>query len=171
MAGSIWYGALSLYYITATLIYSLLLFDIKNCSYRSYRRCGWIMTVLNIALSVAIVQMIFENKAFEYGDIMVFVFAAYAFYKITMSIIRLVKARGQSNPVMGALALVGLTTGAVTILALQTALLSAFGNGADASLFNTLTGSAVSMLALVISIYMIIKGTKEIKSEKTNEPK
>lgn len=167
---SIWYGALSLYYIITAVIYSLL-FDIQNGTYRAYRLCGCLMTVLNVALSVAIAQMIFEDKAFEYGDIMVFVFATYAFYKITLSIIRLVKSRGQSNPVTSALALVGLTNGAVTVLALQTALLSSFGGNANASLFNTLTGSAVSLLAIGTSIYMIINGTKKIKSEKTNEPK
>lgn len=170
VAESLWYGALSLYYIITAVIYSLL-FDIQNGTYRAYRLCGCLMTFLNVALSIAIAQMIFEDKAFEYGDIMVFVFATYAFYKITVSIIRLVKSRGQINPVTSALALIGLTNGAVTILALQTALLSSFGGSANASLFNTLTGSAVSLLAIGTSVYMIINGTKKIKSEKLNERK
>jgi len=92
MGGSLWFGALSAYYILTALIYGVLLLNIKTSSYRIYRRCGYFMAFLNIALSVAIAQMIFENKAFKYGEIMVFVFATYAFYKLTMAIIRLVKA-------------------------------------------------------------------------------
>ena len=127
------------------------------------------MALLNVALSVAIAQMIFESKGFLYGGLMIYTFAAYAFYKIIMAIIRIVKSRKIHNAVLNAVAIINLTIGMVSILALQTALLSTFGAGVNTSLFNTLTGSLVSLCSIGLSIYMIIKGTKKLKSEKTNE--
>lgn len=171
-ASSIWYGALSLYYISAAIIYGILLLNLKAGSHKgyiTYRRCGYWMALLNVALSVAIAQMIFDNKSFIYGELMIYAFAAYAFYKITMAIIRIVKSRKFDNAILNAVAIVNLTIGMVSILALQTALLSTFGAGVNSSLFNTLTGSAVSLFSVGLSIFMIIKGTKKLKLEKTNE--
>lgn len=169
MGKSVWYGALSFYYIITALIYGSLLLNLKSTSYKIYKRCGYFMAILNTALSAFIAQMIFEDKGFVYGDIMIYVFASYAFYKLTMAIIRLFKTRHHKSPVLSAIALINLTSGMVSVLALQTALLSTFGDGIDNSLFNTLTGSAVSLTAIGISIFMIINGSKKLKLEKTNE--
>lgn len=166
---SIWFGALSAYYILTALIYGVLILNLKTSSYKAYKRCGFFMAILNVALSFAIAQMIFDNRAFEYGEIMVFVFAAYAFYKLTMAIIRFFKTRGNKSPSLRAIALVNLMSGAVSILALQTALLSAFSEGTYVSLFNTLTGIAVSLSSIGISIFMIVTGTKKINLEKNHE--
>jgi len=171
-ASSVWYGALSLYYISAAIIYGILLLNLKSSNkkgYKIYRRCGYLMALLNVALSVSIAQMIFDSKGFLYGELTIYAFAAYAFYKITMAIIRLIKSRKYDNAVLNAIAIINLTVGMVSILALQTALLSAFGEGINHSLFNTLTGSAVSISSIVLSIYMIVNGTKKLNLEKENE--
>ena len=162
LAGSVWYGSLSLYYILTALIYGSIVLKRKkgDMSYAIFVRCGIMELVVHLALSVAIAQMIFDHKSFLYGGLTIYAFAAYAFAKITVAIIQLCKKRHRSTPCLHATALVNLTCGAVSILALQTALLSTFGKGVDTSLFNTLTGSAVSLGALGISIYMIFKGIK-----------
>lgn len=170
MSSSYWYGSLALYYILLAVIYGVILFDRKNDSYKSYRRSGIILSLLNVVLSIAIAQMIFESRAFEYAGLMIYAFAAFAFYKLTMAIIQAVKSRKRRGAGIRALAFINLCSGMVSILALQTALLAAFGEaGADNSLFNTLTGSAVSLSLIGISIFMIINGTKKMKLEKTNE--
>ena len=52
----------------------------------------------------------------------------------------------------------------VSILALQTALLAMFSeDGINISLFNTLTGVAVSALSISIGIYMIASANKKIQ--------
>lgn len=170
---SIWYGSLSLYYILLTLMYGSIISSRKRNKepHRVFKNCGILLMVLNSALSVAIAQMIFDGEGFEYSGIMIYVYATYAFYKLTTAIIKLFKSKHKADPISHATVCVNLTGGMVCILALQTALLSTFGNGVNASLFNTLTGSAVSLTSISISIFMIIKGTKNIKLEKTNESK
>lgn len=129
---------------------------------KTYRNCGILLLVLNIALSVAIAQMIFDDGAFVYAGLMIYASAAYAFYKITMSIINIFRARKQDDLTVQAIRNVNLADATVSILALQTALLNTFsGEGVNISLFNTLTGSVVSLFTLGLGVFMIIKANKE----------
>ena len=177
---SIWYGALAAYYILLALLRGGILAHHNTRrkgkmdnqamqAAKTYRTCGWLLLVLNTALSSAIAQMIFDDQFFTYADWTVFAFAAYAFFKISMSIYNFFKARKQDNLTVEAIRNINLTDAAVSILALQTALLHTFQTGkVDVSAFNTLTGIAVSAVAFALGIYMVIKGNKEVRKEKEN---
>ena len=122
----------------------------------------------NTALPV-LVSMIFDEKGFEYGDYMIYVSALYAFIKISMSIYNFVKAQKQNDLIIESARNINLIDGAVSILALQTAMLYTFSDGAmDISLANTLTGSAVSICAYSVAIYMIVRAIKNRKEEDNN---
>ena len=168
---SIWFGALAAYYIVLSLCRGGLLLHHRKkrdtqrdilIKARNYKRCGVLLLILNAALSSAIGQMIFDDRSFEYKDWFIYAFAAYAFYKIFMSVRNVARARKQDDLTIQAIRNINLIDGAVSILALQTALLHTFGDGSvDISLFNTLTGIAVSGGAITVSIIMIVRGTKE----------
>ena len=179
---SIWYGALAAFYIALALIRGgVLTYHRSRMGKREsdeyvkakvYRNSGIITLILNIALSSAIAQMIFSGAHFSYMGWTVFAYAAYAFYKITMSIISFIKAHKQTDLTVRAIRNINLVDALVSILALQTALLTMFSEGdINISLFNTLTGIAVSVLSVGIGIYMIISANqkmKELKKDKTN---
>lgn len=176
---SIWYGALAAYHIMLAIIRGSVLLSHKSRrankqqnhevkSIKTYRNCGALLVVLNLALSVAIAQMIFSDKFFVYADWTIFAAAAYAFYKITMSIINFFKARKQTDLTVQAIRNINITDGLVSILALQTALLHTFQEGdVSISLFNTLTGSVVSLANLSLGIFMIVKANRRLKMLKT----
>ena len=131
--------------------------------------CGILLLILYAALSSAIAQMIFDDRGFSYKDWLIFAFAAYAFYKIIMAVRNAIKARRQDDLTIQAIREINLVDAAVSILALQTALLHTFGDGSvDISLFNTLTGSVVSIFSVGLSIMMIVRGHKKIKELKNN---
>ncbi len=173
---SIWFGALAAYYIFLALMRSgLLLYHrgIKNFEgeelkrAKRYTQCGVLLFILNAALSSAIAQMIFDDRAFEYKDWLIYAFAAYAFYKIIMSVRNVIKAQQQDDLTIQAIRQINLVDSAVSILALQTALLHTFSDETvDISLFNTLTGCVVSAFSIALSIYMIVRGIKKIKEIK-----
>ena len=172
MTGSIWFGALAAYYIFIAIMRGGLLLGSRRKirsealnRAKNYRRCGIWLLFLNIALSSAITQMIFDDRAFEYKDWLIYAFAAYAFYKIIMAIINAIKARRHDDLTVQGIRNINIVDSAVSILALQTALLHTFSvsGEVDISLFNTLTGSAVNLFTIGLSIFMIIKGTKEIR--------
>ncbi|MBQ9714179.1 MAG: hypothetical protein IJV83_02540 [Clostridia bacterium] len=182
---SIWYGALAAFYISLVFLRGgVLLYHkkrvgknnlLQNEEYikaRVYRNSGIITLVLNVALSVAIAQMIFSDAHFFYMGWTIFAYAAYAFYKITMSVISFLKAHRQTDLTVRAIRNINLVDALVSILALQTALLTTFSEGeANISLFNTLTGSAVSLLSIAIGVYMIVSANKKIKEKQKEKIK
>lgn len=182
---SIWYGALATFYIALALIRGGVLTYHRSrmgkqdrresdeyLKAKVYRNSGIVTLILNLALSSAIAQMIFSGAHFSYMGWTVFAYAAYAFYKITMSIISFIKAHKQTDLTVRAIRNINLVDALVSILALQTALLTMFSEGdINISLFNTLTGIAVSVLSVGIGIYMIVsanKKMKELQKEDTN---
>ncbi|MBQ9781699.1 MAG: hypothetical protein IJW26_00780 [Clostridia bacterium] len=174
---SIWYGALAAFYISLAFLRGGVLTyhrkrigkkcEIENDDYakaKLFRTSGTITLVLNVALSSAIAQMIFSNAHFSYMGWTVFAYAAYAFYKITTSIISFIKAQKQTDLTVRAIRNINLVDALVSILALQTALLTTFGDGTmNISLMNTITGIVVSCLSIAIGIYMIYYGNNKIK--------
>lgn len=174
---SIWYGALSAFYIALALVRGGILFyhktrisnkekvrDEEYLKAKVYRNSGIITLILNVSLSAAIAQMIFSSAHFTYMGWTVFAYAAYAFYKIITAIISFIRAQKQEDLTVRAIRNVNLIDALVSILALQTALLTTFsGEDINVSLFNTLTGIVVSVLAVAIGIYMIISGNNKIK--------
>lgn len=171
---SVWYGALAGYYIILAVIRcGILLRHKKSKKFsdttelkkaKAYRNCGILLLPLNVALSSAIAQMIFDEKGFVYYGILIYVSALYAFIKIGTAIFNFIKAHKQKDPITESVRNLNLIDASVSILALQTAMLFTFSEGSmNISMANTMTGSAVSIFAFSIAIYMIIKGNKQIK--------
>lgn len=185
MNRSIWYGALSAYYIALALLRGGILayhkgkigkrrdrFKDELDKAKVYRNSGIVLLILNVALSTAIAQMIFASAHFSYVGLTIFAYSAYAFYKITMSIVNLIKAHRESNLAILAIRNVNLTDATVSILALQTALLITFNQGKiDISLMNTITGIVVSAFSIGLGIYMIVSANKKIKEIQKEENK
>ena len=172
---SIWYGALAAFYIALAFLRGGVLAyhkkkigkkmqDDELVRARVYRNSGIITLILNIALSSAIAQMVFSGEHFSYLGWTVFAYAAYAFYKITTSVISFIRAHRQDDLTVRAIRNINLVDALVSILALQTALLTTFSEeGMDVSAFNTVTGVVVSLLSVGIGVYMIISANKKIK--------
>ena len=184
MEKSIWYGALAAYYVfLAVLRGGMLVYhrrkrsmndeDVETAQAFKYRNCGWVLLMLNIVLSSAIAQMIFDDQSFSYPSWTIYAYAAYAFYKVTMSIYNVFKAKSQDDLTIEGIRAINLVAAAVSVLALKTALLHTFGKeGMNISVYNTLAGSVVSCGCIVLSVFMIVRGNKRIKElrkEKGNE--
>lgn len=182
---SIWYGALAAYYIALAFLRGGILLYHKGKIGKSktvdftldeyakanvYKNSGIVLLILCAALSSAIAQMIFSDAHFIYVGWTIYAYAAYAFYKITMSIVHLFRATRQSDLTVQAIRNVNFADASVSILALQTALLATFSDGQfNASLMNTVTGVAVSAFSIGLGVYMIITAHKKIRALKKEE--
>lgn len=165
----IWYSCMALYY--ASLAFSRLgiLLHQKNkaedayqtIGLKRYRICGIVLSIIPFFLLPPILQIIFLNKAFTYQGLWIFVFALYAFLKITMAIYNLVKSGKQYDVTVKAIRSIGLADAMVSVFSLQTALLSTFSEG-QYDIFNVITGGVVLGLTVTLGIYMIIKSRKTI---------
>lgn len=174
---SVWFGALSLYYIVLSALKAYVIIGSRRINKltndrplllaRMYRNCGISLIILSIALSGAVAQMALTDQGFKYADIMIYVAACYAFYKITIAIIQFVKSRRHGRTINETFGLINLSDGLVSILALQTALLAAFGEGNN-KLYNAITGTAVMLMIIAIGIFMAF-GAKRIRTEKVDD--
>ncbi|MBQ8659082.1 MAG: hypothetical protein IJ506_08090 [Clostridia bacterium] len=183
---SVWYGALAGYYILLTLLRSgIVLYHRKKAKgltrfddeteerfaeIKKFKVCGALLIALPFFLSFAILEMVVNDKGYGYMGIMIYVVAAYTFYKITMAIVNAVRARKKSDDLtIQALRNIGLADALVSILALQTAMFHSFGTElTNTGLANALTGGGVCALTIALGVFTLIvanRKTKELQKE------
>lgn len=134
---------------------------------QSYLVCGWLMLILNIAISVIIYMVVVLKQTIVYHEIVVIALAAFTFYCFTMAVINVVKYR-KKNLAYSAIKRIDLAKAIVSVFTLQVAMITRFGgeDGFDSGLMNTLTGIAVTISVNTIAAFMIARVTKEKKEKK-----
>lgn len=177
LSHSIWFGALATYYISISLIRGGIIYVTHRKSknkenftlvnqLKSYRNCGIYLVLLNFSLTGALVQLVLSNQTFKYAGLMIYCMATYTFYKLTMSVYNLFKAKKHNDYTIQSIRNLSFADSLVSILALQTALLYEFAPNQNVDLPNALTGGAVSIAIIVIGLYMAISGNKKLKNTK-----
>ncbi len=169
-----WFFVLAFYYTILAVMRFLLLKFVNRVGIgenrlkelRRSRLCGYILLTLNLALSGAVLMILYQDKGYEYNGILIYVMAAYTFYITTLAIINLVKYRKLGSPIMSMTKIINMAAALVSMLALETAMFSAFGKDMspqNQQLMIMLTGAGVSVAIITMSVYSIIKNSVEIK--------
>lgn len=176
---SVWFLVLAIYYVSLAIVRGGILTYRKKegrdtqAQLRAYKRCGSFLIIISLALSIAVIQMVYINRTFSYAGLAIYAVAAYAFYKITIAIMNLVKYKKDADFSQRAVININLANAMVSMLALQTALLSQFGTGeTNKQIFNALSGSFVCLFTLGMGIFMVIRASKyskKLKTENKNE--
>ena len=111
-------------------------------------------------------MILYQDKGYEYHGILIYIMAMYTFYITTLAIINLVKYRKLGSPVMSMAKIINMAAALVSMLSLETAMFSEFGGEMSAEnqrLFIALTGAGVSIIIVTMSVYSIVKNSKEIR--------
>jgi hypothetical protein len=136
------------------------------------RMCGWLLLLMNIALSVIIVFIVVWNRTFYYHEITTITLAAYTFTTFTFAIINIVRYRKYNSPLYLTAKAISLIAASVSMLTLETAMLTTFSTGNDAGfsqLMLALTGAAVAIFAITMAVLIIVRGNKKLKELKTSK--
>lgn len=173
---SLWIGAFAVYYILLSLIRFVLLHHIERKKdaglieeYRSYRKSAILMMLINLTLSGIVLNMIVKKQSAVYSDVFVITSASYTFYILTVSIIDLVKYRKYKSPVMSAAKAIRFAQALISILSLEASMLVQFGEDEwYRRLMLALTGAGVCIIVLSMSIYMLVRSSKEIRRLKSD---
>ncbi len=172
-----WFIYLGIYYLYLVVAKGQLLQNLvvsKDTSdyiveYRKYRNCGVILVLLNFVLAAESVYIVYKNQNYHYQGWLIYAMAAVTFYNLIMSVINTIRFRKYDSPVLSAVKAVNLTTSMVTLLALETAMISQFG-GADNENFRrimvSMTAGAVCLIEFGMGIYMIRRGNKNLRGLK-----
>ena len=138
---------------------------------KKYRACGIVFLVMNLALALIIFFMVYWNRTFEHHMITAIAMAAYTFTALTTAIINVIKYRKYNSPVFSASKAISLAAALVSMLTLESTMLTTFGNGTMSQVEQKwmlgATGGVISLLIVATAIYMIVIGTKKLKELKT----
>lgn len=175
---SLWLSAIGVYYVILSVTRFMLIKGEKQISktdetgtarihgLKIYRYCGWLMLLLNVAISIIAAQMIWRGKTYVYPGTLIYASASYTFYCLITAIVNIIRYRKMEHPVLSAAKMLSFAGALMSVLALQTAMLTQFGNQTNnQKLMNAMTAFAVCMSIFSIAIYMIWKADLAIKEE------
>lgn len=169
-----WFGIFAVYYaIMAIMRFLLIRYVNRNQIGKSRlgelkrsRLCAYILMTVNLALSGAVLMMVYFNRGFQYQGFLIYVMAMYTFYITTTAIIDMVKYRKYNSPVMSISKIIKLASALFSMLFLETAMFSQFGEENSLEMQRVMimaTGAGISVIVVAMAVYIIIRSTKEIK--------
>ncbi|HBI62416.1 MAG TPA: hypothetical protein DDY31_14590 [Lachnospiraceae bacterium] len=182
---SVWFITLAVYYVLLAVMRASLLHYVRKArknipmankytreykisEWSRYRLCGIILMFMNVALTGMIILAVHKNSGFEYPGMFIYAMAMYAFYAVISAVWNVVKFRRYGNPIMSAAKVINLTAALVSMLSLETAMLTRFG-AADDPMFRKAmtasTGAGISILVLGMAVFMIVHSTRQLKQE------
>lgn len=137
----------------------------KLHEYRAYRLCGCMMMVLDLTVAGMSVQMIWQDRAYEYSQTVVIISAAYTFYSFISAITNVVSFRRRDNAILSAAKDLNMSGAVMSMFILQAAMIHTFDDSGSSfpRVANSITGGCVLVIILAIATFMIINGTKKIK--------
>ena len=169
---SVWFGTLAAYYIfLAVMRYLLVRYAHRNgfgrnrvAELKRYRLCGAILMMINMTLAGVVVLVLHQNQGFHYNGFLIYVMALYTFYITIMAVINVVRYRKYQSPVMSAARAVNLGAALVSMLSLETAMLTQFGSGEYfRRVMIAATGGAVCAAVVGIGSHMIVHSTRQLR--------
>ena len=132
-----------------------------------YRACGIVFLLMNLALALIVFFMVYWNRTFEHHMITAIALAAYTFTSMAVAIINFVKYRKYNSPVFSAAKAISLAAALVSMLTLESTMLTTFSDGTMTAVEQKwmlgATGGAISVLIIATAVYMIVVGTKKLK--------
>lgn len=179
--GSVWFLTLAVYYILLAIMRFFLLHHVRRRGRKEENRilelkicrlCGIILMVLDWALTGIIILVVRKNSGFCYPGVLIYAMALYTFYAVITAIINVVKFRKYGSPVISSAKVINLTAALVSMLSLETAMLTQFGAARDAVFrqrMSAATGAGVSILVLGMAVYMIAHTSNQIHKEANKE--
>lgn len=181
---SYWYVAIAGYYIILSVMRGIIVLtdrrykklglngaELAEKNAVIYRNTGIMLLLLTVALNVVLWLMTGYGYGFYYRDMLIYVAATYTVVKMTLAVRNIVKVKKNDFDLsVGAVRNINVAAALMSLLALQTAMLSAFSEeGADYSLGTSALGTCICAFTFALGIYMIIKGIRTKKKLKANE--
>ena len=172
-----WFAVLAIYYVIMAIMRFLLVRYVRIRKigtnildeWKRSRLCAYILLLVNLSLSGAVLMILYQNRGYDYPGIMIYVMAMYTFYSTTHAIVDMVKYRALGSPVMSTAKIVSLSAALVSMLNLETAMFAQFGadmTQKDQNVMIILTGAGISITVVTLSVILIVKATKEIRRMK-----
>ena len=171
---SVWFAAVAIFYAVLSLMRFIVVKSVRGnmrkesksryiYGLRSYRFCGYLMFLLNVAMCGIVMQMVWKNESYYYPGYIIYLSAAYAFTCLVSAIISVFRYRNMQVPELSAAKLLSLAKSCMSLLAMQTAMLMQFGHDFPfRQMMNSISGGLVCSMVFCMAIYMVVRSRKKI---------
>lgn len=172
---SVWFYSMAVYYL---LLAGMRLMLVKytrihtpgeqqEIEWKKYRLCGAFLLLITFALAIFIIYFVWKIRVFRHHEITTIAMAAYTFASLAMAIWNTIRYRSYGSPAYSAAKAIALVSAIVSVLTLENAMLTAFGQDGG-ELFRQImlgaTGTAVICAVQGIAIYMIVNAGRKLKA-------
>lgn len=172
---SVWFYTMAVYYLLLAMMRLLLVRytgthapgELKELEWRKYRFCGVCLLLMNLALGIVITYFVFRIRIFRHHEITTIAMAAYTFTALAIAIRNAIRYTRYQSPAYSAAKAISLVSAIVSMLTLENAMLTTFGeqNGERfQQMMLGATGVGVLMIVFGISLYMIINARKRLRA-------
>ena len=168
---SLWFYSMFVYYLLLAIMRLFLANTTKNntqnespLEIKNTLLCGCLLLFMNLALGVIIAFIVMQNKVFDHSEITTIALATYTFTTFIVAIVNCVRYKKYNNLVYSSAKKLSLITATVSMLTLESTMLSTFGN-TDNIKFNLLmlamTGAVVICFTIIMAIIIIVQACKK----------
>lgn len=156
LSGSWWMLTLGSYYLILSLVRFVVL-QTKGKERFIVKFTGVMLVILSIPLIGTVVLSLTEDRGQKFHMILMISMAAYAFTKITLATINLIKSRRSSSATLITLRNISFADAFVSIFALQRSMLVSFEGMSEAEIviMNAALGSAVCVVVFLLGINLL----------------
>ena len=171
---SAWFGSLSAYYILLSVMrigavkqerkFSKMKHDTEwmKKEIAIYRKNSVLFIMMAVVLGGMVILLESSLGGKTYPGFTIYAAATYAFYRIIMSTINMIKVRKRKSPLLTIIQRIGYIDACVSILTLQTAMFASFSENEEEfiKLMNGITGIVVCLMVLGLGIQGIYSSKK-----------
>ncbi len=153
VSGSWWLLTLGSYYLMLSIIRFVVL-RIKNQELFVAKFAGWLLMVLSIPLAGTVILSVVRDRGQKFHMIVMLAIATYAFTKITLATINLIKSRRSTSATLITLRNISFADAFVSIFALQRSMLVSFDGmtKTEIVIMNAALGSAVCVVVFLLGL-------------------
>ena len=156
VTSSWWLLTLGSYYLVLSLVRFVVLRS-KSTERFIAGVTGWMLILLSVPLVGTVILSVVRDRGHEHHMIVMIAMAAYAFTKITLATIKLIKARRSISAALIALRNVAFADAFASIFALQRSMLVSFDgmNETEIVIMNAALGSAVCVTVFLLGLNLL----------------
>ena len=156
VTNSWWLLTLGSYYLVLSLVRFMVLRS-KSKERFIAKFTGWMLILLSIPLVGTVILSVVRDRGHERHMIVMIALAAYAFTKIMLATIKLIKARRSSSATLITLRNISFADAFVSIFALQRSMLVSFEGMTETEIviMNATLGSAVCVIVFLLGLNLV----------------
>ena len=161
LSGSLWLLILGVYYLMLGII-ELLALSVDEGKGLICKIAGWVLMTLSATMVGAIVTSVILENGYRFHLILILAIASFAFSKITLATINLIKVKRLESEKITVLRSVSFVDGLISIFALQRSMIATFDGMSvgEALVMNLALGIAVSAAVFLVGIRLVIGSNK-----------